>query len=98
MPNFEKLNLPTEGEIITFDQGKPKVPNNPIVPFIRGDGTGVIYGQQLKLFLMQLLKKAMEMKEKLIGLKSMQEMKHVKFMAHITIYLKTLLKQLNTSV
>ena len=33
MPKFEKLNLPTEGEIITFNQGKPNVPNKPIVPF-----------------------------------------------------------------
>ena len=41
MPKFEKLTLPNEGEIITFNQGKPNVPNNPIVPFIRGDGTGV---------------------------------------------------------
>ena len=39
MPKFEKLNLPTEGELITFNQGKPNVPNNPIVPYIRGDGT-----------------------------------------------------------
>ena len=41
MPKFEKLTLPNEGEKITFNQGKPNVPNNPIVPFIRGDGTGV---------------------------------------------------------
>ena len=41
MPKFEKLTLPNEGEIITFNKGKPNVPNNPIVPFIRGDGTGV---------------------------------------------------------
>ncbi len=41
MPNFEKLNNPTEGELISFKDGKPIVPNNPIVPFIRGDGTGV---------------------------------------------------------
>ena len=33
MPKFEKLTLPNEGEIITFNQGKPNVPNNPIVPF-----------------------------------------------------------------
>ena len=43
MPKFEKLNLPNEGEIITFNQGKPNVPNNPIVPFIRGDGTCLLY-------------------------------------------------------
>ena len=41
MPKFEKLNLPLQGEVITFNQGKPNVPNNPIVPYIRGDGTGV---------------------------------------------------------
>ena len=34
MPKFEKLTLPNEGEIITFNKGKPNVPNNPIVPFI----------------------------------------------------------------
>ena len=42
MPKFEKLTLPNDGEIITFNQGKPNVPNNPIVPFIRGDGTGAV--------------------------------------------------------
>ncbi len=41
MPNFEKLNNPTEGEVITYQDGKPIIPDNPIVPFIRGDGTGV---------------------------------------------------------
>ena len=41
MPNFEKLNNPTDGQVITFQDGQPIVPDNPIVPFIRGDGTGV---------------------------------------------------------
>ena len=41
MPKFEKLNTPQKGELITFLGGKPIVPNNPVVPFIRGDGTGV---------------------------------------------------------
>ncbi len=41
MPNFEKLNNPTDGQVITFQDGKPIVPDDPIVPFIRGDGTGV---------------------------------------------------------
>ena len=58
----------------------------------------LIFGQLLKLFLIQRLKKAMEMKEKLIGLKSMQAMKLVNFMEHIIIYLKILLKQSNTLV
>ena len=38
---YEKLTLPTTGSKITFKAGKPIVPDNPIIPFIRGDGTGV---------------------------------------------------------
>lgn len=40
MVQFEKYSLPTEGEKITIDNGKLNVPNNPIIPFIEGDGTG----------------------------------------------------------
>ena len=98
MPKFEKLTLPNEGEIITFNQGNPNVPNNPIVPLLGVMVLELIFGLQLKSFLIQQLKKAMEMKEKLIGLKSMQVMKHVNYMEHITISLKILLKQSDTLV
>ncbi|MBO7748405.1 NADP-dependent isocitrate dehydrogenase [Paenibacillus sp. MWE-103] len=37
---LEKFALPTEGEKITIDNGLLQVPNNPIIPFIEGDGTG----------------------------------------------------------
>lgn len=37
---LEKFALPTEGAQITIDNGKLQVPNNPIIPFIEGDGTG----------------------------------------------------------
>jgi len=38
---FEKYEMPTHGEKITVDStGTLNVPNNPIVPFIEGDGTG----------------------------------------------------------
>jgi isocitrate dehydrogenase len=40
MAQFEKFALPTEGEQITIDNGVLQVPNNPIIPFIEGDGTG----------------------------------------------------------
>ncbi|WP_433946922.1 NADP-dependent isocitrate dehydrogenase [Paenibacillus sp. SN-8-1] len=40
MPNFEKYNLPTEGDKIEIQNGKLQVPNRPIIPFIEGDGTG----------------------------------------------------------
>ncbi|AFZ46044.1 isocitrate dehydrogenase (NADP) [Cyanobacterium stanieri PCC 7202] len=38
---FEKLTPPQEGTKIKFENGKPIVPDDPIIPFIRGDGTGV---------------------------------------------------------
>ncbi|BFM39857.1 NADP-dependent isocitrate dehydrogenase [Synechocystis sp. LKSZ1] len=38
---YEKLQPPSVGSKITFENGKPQVPNDPIIPFIRGDGTGV---------------------------------------------------------
>ncbi len=41
MSQFEKLLTPTKGTAIRFIDGTPKVPNDPIIPFIRGDGTGV---------------------------------------------------------
>ncbi len=38
---YEKIMPPTVGQKITFENGEPIVPDNPIIPFIRGDGTGV---------------------------------------------------------
>ena len=37
---LEKFAMPTEGQKITIDNGVLNVPNNPIIPFIEGDGTG----------------------------------------------------------
>ncbi|MGN0827725.1 MAG: NADP-dependent isocitrate dehydrogenase [Kiritimatiellia bacterium] len=38
---FEKIQIPAAGEKITLGpDGKLQVPNNPIIPFIEGDGTG----------------------------------------------------------
>jgi isocitrate dehydrogenase len=38
---YEKLTPPAIGSKITFQNGQPLVPDDPIIPFIRGDGTGV---------------------------------------------------------
>jgi isocitrate dehydrogenase len=38
---YEKIVAPTTGSKITFKDGSPIVPDDPIIPFIRGDGTGV---------------------------------------------------------
>ena len=40
MTHFQKIVSPSTGQKILFKDGKPIVPNNPIIPFIRGDGTG----------------------------------------------------------
>jgi isocitrate dehydrogenase len=36
-----QITIPTTGDKITFVDGKLSVPNNPIIPFIEGDGIGV---------------------------------------------------------
>lgn len=36
-----KVEIPQGGEPISFENGKLVVPNNPIIPFIEGDGIGV---------------------------------------------------------
>ena len=40
MTSFNGLPIPTDGAKITITDGKLNVPNNPIIPFIEGDGTG----------------------------------------------------------
>ena len=40
MPQFTNLKPPTSGTPITRRNGKLVVPDDPIVPFIEGDGTG----------------------------------------------------------
>ncbi len=40
MPQFKKFEQPTNGQVITLQNGQLNVPNEPIVPFIEGDGIG----------------------------------------------------------
>jgi isocitrate dehydrogenase len=40
MSTAPQLNVPTQGQKITISNGKLVVPDQPIVPFIEGDGTG----------------------------------------------------------
>ncbi len=40
MPQYAKLSPPTNGQKVTVRSGKLQVPDNPIIPFIEGDGTG----------------------------------------------------------
>ncbi|RCX17283.1 isocitrate dehydrogenase (NADP) [Fontibacillus phaseoli] len=58
MLQLEKFSLPTEGEKIVIEGGKLQVPNNPIIPFIEGDGTGRDIWKASKRVLDAAVKKA----------------------------------------
>lgn len=46
-----KLQPPTAGEALSMQNGKLHVPNNPIIPFIEGDGTGAdIWRSSVRVF------------------------------------------------
>jgi isocitrate dehydrogenase len=38
--SYNGLELPSDGAAIEYNDGQYQVPNNPIIPFIEGDGTG----------------------------------------------------------
>src|SRR5215475_13677041 len=40
MPSYNGAGLPKGGDPITFSGGKLEIPDNPIIPYIEGDGTG----------------------------------------------------------
>jgi len=40
MPDYNGIPVPADGERITVDGGKFKIPDHPIIPFIEGDGIG----------------------------------------------------------
>lgn len=40
MSTFEKLSPPSDGDAIEIQNGELRVPDNPIIPFIEGDGIG----------------------------------------------------------
>jgi isocitrate dehydrogenase len=40
MAGYKLATVPSSGERITYDNGVLNVPNNPIIPYVEGDGTG----------------------------------------------------------
>ena len=48
---MQKINIPQKGQKITISNGALKVPSNPIVPFIEGDGIGSdIWAASVRVF------------------------------------------------
>jgi isocitrate dehydrogenase len=51
MANYKLSKVPSDGERIGYENGALKVPNNPIIPFIEGDGTGAdIWRASVRVF------------------------------------------------
>jgi isocitrate dehydrogenase len=51
MPNYKLARVPSDGDPITYEKGALRVPPNPIVPFIEGDGTGAdIWRASVRVF------------------------------------------------
>jgi isocitrate dehydrogenase len=40
MPTYKHAKVPSDGERIGYEKGALRVPHNPIIPYIEGDGTG----------------------------------------------------------
>lgn len=62
---FEKISIPQDGEKISIIDGKLVVPDNPIIPFIEGDGTGPDIWRATKLVLDTAVEKAYGGKRKI---------------------------------
>jgi isocitrate dehydrogenase len=66
MGKFKKIIVPSEGEKITVINNKLNVPDNPIIAFIEGDGTGPDIWRASKLVFDEAVKKAYNGKKKII--------------------------------
>ncbi len=62
---FEKIIVPSNGEKISVENGKLKTPDNPIIPFIEGDGTGPDIWRATQIVLDAAIEKAYNGKKKI---------------------------------
>jgi len=63
---YQKIEVPSNGKKITFEKGKLNVPDNPIIPFIEGDGMGPDIWRATKRVLDAAVEKAFAGKKKII--------------------------------
>jgi isocitrate dehydrogenase len=66
MPQYVKLSPPTIGQKVTFHNGKLQIPDNPIIPFIEGDGTGPDIWKASRRVLDAAVKKAYASKRSIV--------------------------------
>jgi len=65
MAHYQKLNQPKKGGKITVNNGVLQVPENPIIPFIEGDGTGPDIWRASKRIIDAAIEKAYNGKKKI---------------------------------
>jgi len=66
MVKFDKAGVPKEGTKIEVEDGKIKVPDNPIIPFIEGDGIGPDIMSASQVVWNAAIEKAYEGKKKIV--------------------------------
>ncbi len=66
MPTYAKLTPPARGEKITMANGTLHVPDNPVIPFIEGDGTGPDIWKASQLVLDAAVEKAYKGKKSIV--------------------------------
>lgn len=66
MAKYKKIVVPNEGEKITIKDGKLSIPNNPVIPFIEGDGTGPDIWYASKMVFDAAVEKAYKGKKKIV--------------------------------
>ena len=66
MAKYKKIVVPKEGEKITIKGGKLSIPNNPVIPFIEGDGTGPDIWFASKMVFDAAVEKAYNGKKKIV--------------------------------
>ncbi len=65
MAKYKKIKVPAQGEKIKASKGKLTVPDNPIIPFIEGDGIGPDIWRATKMVLDAAVEKAYKGKKKI---------------------------------
>lgn len=78
MKKFKKIIIPQDGEKITVKNGKLHVPDNPIITFIEGDGTGTDIWRASQRVLDAAVEKAYSGKKKIVWMEIYAGEKSVK--------------------
>lgn len=78
MKKFKKIVIPQDGEKITVKNGKLHVPDNPVITFIEGDGTGPDIWRASKRVLDAAVEKAYSGKKKIVWMEIYAGEKSVK--------------------